>query len=310
MNITLQSLLPWRRPKLDPERSQAVRRTFDETSHYAAWSAYCRAHMARPVGASPSDELPQHGFEILPVLTAAEAATAKATILAHGSMTRASKRDVDYSDVMQFDDCAFLLSILERIFSPAMDARLVAHFHSEYFVYSFAVIRTVPAAIARRSFLWHSDRGPKDFLRLNLFLDATMEHGSTTEFVDRRGSAALERLGYTFGPNSRRVANLEPLARRTGIEVRPVHPDVKAGEALLFEAANVLHRGILPHRGARHVLSMMLIPSPVPWKTVWAVTACSRAAEENRGRWAPDASGLFHMIGIEPPSDGLQAWGP
>lgn len=305
--MDLVSLLPWRWPKLDPERSKATRRAYDDVGNYAAWSAYCRARMTRAVEPRPDGELARHGFEVVSILPPSEAASVKAAILARASKTRASKKDIDYADVVQFDDSSFLLPIFERILSRDIDARLVAHFRSEYFIYSFGMNRTMPARRSRRSFLWHCDRGPQDFLKINLFLDATAEHGGTTEFIDRDESAALERLGYTFGPNKRRVPDLTALARRAGIEAHPVHPDVGAGEALLFEPANVLHRGILPSRGTRHMLSLMFAPSPVPWKAAWAATARTRAAEENLGHWLADAHRLFDMIDVAPPAGGLRA---
>jgi hypothetical protein len=305
--MDLTTLLPWRRPKLDPERGRAARLAYDETGRYAAWSAWCRAQMTRPVGTPPDGGLARLGFQVVPVLSAAQAAALKVEILSHVSTSRASKKDIDYADVLQFDNVSFLLPFFEQILSSEIDARLVAHFRSEYFIYSLSISRTMPAAKSQRSFLWHCDRGPKDFLKINLFLDATADHGSTTEFVNRTDSAALERLGYTFGPNKRRVADLAPLARSAGIAVQPAHPDVKAGEALLFEPANVLHRGILPHRGVRHMLSIMLVPSPIPWRSAWAVTVDSRVAEENLGQWVPDARNLFDMIGVAPPSGGLPA---
>ena len=295
----------WTTARLDPQRARATRLFYDETGGYAAWSEYCRACLSRSVDAPPEDGLARRGFEVVPVLSAFDAAAIKTTILSRTSTSKASKKDIDYADVMQFDDSSFLLPIVEQILSRDMDGRLVSHFRSEYFVYSITVGRTAPARRSRRSFLWHCDRGPRDFLKINLFLDATAEHGSTTGFIDRTASAALEHLGYTFGPNKRRVADLGPLARHAGIEVQPVHPDVKAGEALLFEPANVLHRGILPDRGTRHLLSLMLLPSPVPWRDAWTVTARTRAAETTLGHWLPEADALFDMIGVPRPVGGL-----
>lgn len=306
--MDLASLLPWRRPKLSPERSREARRTYDDCGNYAAWAAYCRTRLERSAGPGPGPggSLGRSGVEIVPVLTAADAADVKAAILRRGCCTQPRKKDIDYADVLRFDECSFLLPMLERLLSPEIDARLVAHFRSEYFIYSFSVSRTMPARQSRRSFLWHCDRGPRDFLKLNLFLDPTTEHGSTTEFINRTDSMALERLGYTFGPNRRRVTDLAPLAARAGIALRLIRPDMKAGAALLFEPSNVLHRGILPSHGIRHMVSLMIAPSPIPWQSGWAATVRNRTAEQNQGRWPPDANRLFDMIGVSPPAGGLQ----
>jgi hypothetical protein len=305
--MDLMSLLPWRWPKLDPQRTLAARRNYDERGGYAAWSAYCRTQMTRPV-AEPAGHIDaDRGFDLVPVMTPPEAGDFRDLLLRRLSKTVRSKEEIDYGEVLRFDDSSFLLPFMERILSSHMDARMIAHFRSEYFIYSYAVMRVMPAARARRAFLWHSDRGPRDFMKINLFLDPTSEHGSTTEFISRSESAALEQLGYTFGPNKRRVSDLSGLARLVGRNIRPVHPDIKAGEALVFEPANVLHRGILPDRGTRHIVSLMLAPSPIHWQEAWKVTAASRAAEENLGAWLPDAHQLFDMIGVPPPAGGLRA---
>jgi hypothetical protein len=281
-------LLPWRGLKLDPARTQAARRAFDETGRYDAWAAHCRAQMARPVP-EPSDALHRAGFEIVRLLSEADAAALKAELVAHTDKNRPPRRDIDYAEVAQLDDVGFLTPWLERMLGGAIDTRIVGHFGSEYFIHSLAFTRTVPARVSRRSFLWHCDRGPRDFLKINLFFDATAEHGATTECFTRESSAAIERIGYTFGPNRWRTADAALLARRADRTALPEHPDMCAGEALLFEPSNVLHRGILPTRGTRHMLSLILLPSPVPWRDAWARAVWTRSAEESAGRFPDDA---------------------
>ncbi len=119
--------------RLDPERTRAARRAYDDTGHFAAWSACCRTRMTRPVDPPPSDILARRGYEIVPVLSIAEAASVRMMIQSLASTTRTSKKDIDYADIVQFDDSSFPLPVVERIRSRDMDARLVSHFRSEYF---------------------------------------------------------------------------------------------------------------------------------------------------------------------------------
>src|SRR5262245_20130222 len=99
----------WTRARLDPRRARTARVLYDETGGYAAWSAYCRASLSRSVDARPEDGLARRGFEVVSVFSAADAAAIKTTILSRASTSGPSKKDIDYADVMQFDDSSFLL---------------------------------------------------------------------------------------------------------------------------------------------------------------------------------------------------------
>lgn len=146
----------------------------------------------------------------------------------------------------------------------ALDQKIAGHFGSEYLVCSYAEHRTPPARKEARSFLWHCDRGPKRFLKVLLYLNDG--HGGNTEFLDRAATAELEHVGYVFGPNRRRLSDLSGIARRHGIPYQPRRWPIQAGQAFLFEPSGVLHRGIVPTIAERRTLSIMLVPSPIPWR--------------------------------------------
>jgi hypothetical protein len=234
-------------------------------------------------------------------LTAAEAAHAKQELAARAETISAAKASIDYADVMRFSDSAFMLPIVEKMLNPAMDGLLTSVFQSEYFVYSLVVNRTMPAKEAKRSFLWHCDRGPKDFLKINMFLDATSEHGGTTEFVDLQNSLAYEKAGYTFGANQRRLEDLSALNRKLGIAPKVIHPQLDAGEAFIFYPSRAMHRGFLPTRGIRHMFSLVLLPSPVPWRAVWAETVKSGYHLNTNAAFPADAFQMFKDIGLAAP---------
>lgn len=292
---------------LDPQRTARARRDFDVERGFDRYAAFCQSRLARPVPAN--DENGEVGIELLPILSEQRAAESLDDIRRTSSGIRPNGKGIDYSEVLAFERPDALLPVLEEVLRGAVEERLLRHFQAEFLVYSLDVVRTLPKSESRRSFLWHCDRGPRRFLKILLYLNGTAEHGGNTEFLDRPTTQGFERLGYVFGPNKRRAADLGPLARKHGMPYRPLSWPVKAGEALLFQPASVLHRGIMPTRGDRYLLSIMLLPSPVPWREAFAALQKTRFCETNAGVWPAHARDLMDLLGIDPAMAQFEAEG-
>jgi hypothetical protein len=293
-------LKPWTWTKLDPVRTRAARNHFDIAGRFDEWHAACRSQFKRKPG-KDGGELATRGVEVVRCLSADEARATKQDLLQKAQTFASAKASIDYADVMRFSDSAFMLPVVEKMLNAEMDAKLTAIYGSEYFVYSLGVNRTMPAKESKRSFLWHCDRGPKDFLKINMFLDATSEHGGTTEFLDLDDSLAFERAGYTFGANDRRVEDLSGISRRLGISPKTIHPQLAAGEAFAFYPARSLHRGFLPTKGTRHMFSIILLPAPVHWREVWERTVKTGYHMTTNGVFPDDAFKMFADIGLPLP---------
>jgi hypothetical protein len=214
------------------------------------------------------------------------------------------KKAIDYADTLAFENTDFLKPVMEKMFNPDIDARITRFFGSEYFVQSVIANRTMPAKESKRSFLWHCDRGPKNFLKINLFLDATSEHGGTTEFLNIAESEKFETAGYTFGANDKRVSDLSPIARKIGAHPHVTHPQLDAGQAFMFLPSRALHRGFLPTKGTRHMLLAIILPSPVHWSKAWDHGSKNNALIHSDGSFADSATDLFQTVGV--PTRGLQ----
>ena len=295
MNLT--ALLPWHWTKLDPKRTQAARAHFDLTGRYDLWQAHCRQQFRRKAP-STSSELASKGVEVVRLLSAAEASDVKVLLLSNSEQFSATKKGIDYADVMRFKDSEFLRPIIEKILNSAIDAKITSVFESEYYVHSLVANRTMPAKVSKRSFLWHCDRGPKNFLKINMFLDATSEHGGTTEFLDLESSEGFEDAGYTFGANARRVADIASVARKFGGSVNVIHPQLDAGEAFMFFPSRSLHRGYLPNRGIRHMLSLVLLPSPIHWTEAWEKTSETGYHLNTLATFPDNAEDLYAELGL------------
>ena len=298
LDLDLSRLLPWRWVKLDPARTVAAQTHFNTKGGYDAWHTYCRQEFKRAAGRDAS-KLKSDGIAVVKCLNAQEAVATKELALAKAEAFASAKKAVNYSDVMKFSNSDFLLPTVTKMLNAEMDNTATDIFGSEYYVHSLMINRTMPSKVSKRSFLWHCDRGPKDFIKINMFLDATSEHGGTTEFLNLQDSAAFEKAGYTFGANARRVADLSGLSRRLKVEPKVIHPQLAAGEAFAFFPARSLHRGFLPTKGIRHMLSIVLLPSPIHWTKAWKATSKTGYHLISSATFPDKASSLFGVLGLE-----------
>jgi hypothetical protein len=302
--MDFSAVLPWRWIKLDPARTKAARTHFDQTGHYDAGHKLCQSKASRHLSRVDST-LASKGMQVVRLLSSDEAAAAKQLLLSKAKDFSAAKKSIDYSDVLSFENTAFLSPVIEKMLNPEVDALVSGIFGSEYYVHSLVSNRTMPSKVSKRSFLWHCDRGPKNFLKINMFLDATSEHGGTTEFVDLTSSKRFEDAGYTFGANARRVSDLSSITRKIGGSAEVTHPQLDAGEAFIFYPSRSLHRGFLPTKGIRHMLSLVLLPSPVPWRTAWDRTVETGYHDKTMATFPANAHQLFNALGVRPPAGGL-----
>ncbi len=297
--MNFSSLMPWTWSKLDPARTRAARHHFDTAGGYDAWHSYCRSQFRRT--SHGVTDIETSGMEILTVLSPQEASQTKQLLLEKSKAFQQKKQAIDYADTLAFEGMDFLLPTVEKMLSPDIDAKITKFFGSEYFVQSLIANRTMPAKKSKRSFLWHCDRGPQNFLKINLFLDPTSEHGGTTEFLDNADSKLFEDAGYTFGANDRRVSDLSAISRKIGANPKVIHPQLDAGQAFMFLPARSLHRGYMPSKGIRHLLLAIILPSPIHWRKAWDKMATDGSLLKADGSFPDNADHLFDLIGAARP---------
>ncbi|MEJ8568196.1 hypothetical protein [Elongatibacter sediminis] len=249
----------------DPRRATRVWRHFDLERGYAEYHARCREWFRRERLPEVPVALEQRGFADLRALQT-ERARAIGRELAAREPERLKKdsRDLEGYPVA---DRAWLRGLLDEILPGAVDAAVSGFFRSEYLVHwvALAVTRPVPEQKSV-SFRWHCDKGPTAHLKLIVYLNDTAEHGGNTEFIDLRDTAAVARRGYLFGWSKTRTADVNRLARLAGRPLDTHVADRAAGEAVLFQPARVLHRGLGPRNGPRLTATLCLLPSPVHWQ--------------------------------------------
>ena len=239
---------------------------FDHYRGYGQWHRFCREHFSREAPIEDATTFAEEGFERIRFLGARDAARLLAHLkLREGVETHVHEIDT-YIQQILVSGQDYLRFTFSRIFNDAVDRRIVGFFGSEYFVQWFSVTRTCPSNVPETSFLWHRDGGPTAHVKIMVYVNASEEHGGGTDFLGCEATERLAAVGYGFPLLEARLPDLTDLALRAGVDYPPPFAALAPGEGFLFRARDVLHRGILPTRGPRYVLSLVVLPSPETWK--------------------------------------------
>ncbi|MGB0671317.1 MAG: hypothetical protein ACPGNT_07455 [Rhodospirillales bacterium] len=171
---------------------------------------------------------------------------------------------VDKADT-RLTDRTFFLEIFARLLGPALEAAILGRLGCEFAPLWWQFLRDDPGAEANYSFFWHCDGGPTSHLKLLTYLTGSEETGASTLYLDRTESDGFRKLGYAFCPMRERLADLSALAKKHSLPFHPQAPDMKAGDTIVFEPMNLLHRGFPPTKSPRYLIQICLIPAPAPW---------------------------------------------
>ncbi len=265
----------------DPQRMQRTLREYDIGRGYERYHTLCRAQLARPVADGGHRLLNARGFDYLDVLEPAAAAALIDSVAASHRLD--GIRQGSKSHFQRLTDIRLLEPLLARLFTAELDAALKHFFQSEYLVHwlTFSVARKT-AQQDLVSFSWHCDKGPTQHLKLIVYLNASSEHGGNTEFIDLDDTRSVGERGYVFGWTKTRTSDVGHLEALAGRPIVTHKKELRAGEGILFQPAQVLHRGLSPLRGDRYALTLNLLPSPMPWRAaLHKDTLSALAADKN-----------------------------
>ena len=238
---------------LGPEYTEIVRRDFDEFKGYGENLKISRSHFRRQDECGPN-QLLEIGFEKLPVFSEADSAE------------MCEKMD---DHLLQWSDKDEILSILETLFTPEIDKRIVSYFESEYLPTTVKFARTA-VNYDDESGRWHCDSGPsKHLILMAYFTPSEPDYNAGTHFLDRATTDRMKEIGYAFCLPEHRVGSddLAALAYHFDIEFKAHCFIIKPGDAIIFDAPNIMHRGAYPKLSPRYAMVVSLIPSPVDWRT-------------------------------------------
>jgi hypothetical protein len=273
-----------------------VYREYDIGRRYGEYHAHCQARFKRELERTPRTALQRRGFEYFTPLDESEAGR-RCRELQENHSSSLIKKDSKHLEGFHITDMAWVEDLLAQVFAGPVDQRIVEYFNSEYLLHwvTFSVTRQAGEQESV-SFRWHCDKGPSAHLKLIVYLNPTEEHGGNTEFIDLDGSEAVARHGYLFGWSKSRSSDIRHLSRIAGRDLTSHASPLQAGQAVLFQPARVLHRGLSPDRGDRLVMTLCILPSPVHWKLALKGGALFDLAIDEK--WHTDAMGILDRINI------------
>lgn len=171
------------------------------------------------------------------------------------------------NDASELDDIPFRISLLEKIIQGEAEQRLYSYFQSEFVPIWMRFYKNMPAEPEQGyAFNWHCDGGPDVHLKFLVYLNPTSASGGNTEFLDSWSTEEFRYTGYVFCPLDKRLKDLTAISDEYGIAYEPFRFDIEAGEAVLFEPFNILHKGIWPTKDPRYLIQICLLPSGKQWK--------------------------------------------
>ena len=161
---------------------------------------------------------------------------------------------------------ARLLAAMESTLDRGLSALLEAYYASHFRVVHCQLYRTEVDGERHYSFRWHRDVEPMAQIHVMIYLTPSGPDDGGTQFLDFAETARLAANGYAFGAFEDRVLSLGGVLPKGDSPPEPERPMVDAGDAVIFAAPRILHRGVAPKHGHRDVLVLNIMPSLVPWR--------------------------------------------
>lgn len=166
----------------------------------------------------------------------------------------------DWSDRRQIAD------ILFKVFNPEMDRRIISYFGSEYTPTKVGFNVHEGDGSLKVSGGWHCDGGPSKHLVIIVYLTPSMGVTGNTIFSDRATTEKLKDAGYICCRISDRAPDIKPVLDELGLPAFDEwHFDLDAGEALVFDAPNLMHKGVPPAAGRRYTMAIAVVPNDKHW---------------------------------------------
>lgn len=290
----LKPLSRFYKRELDPARAAKIYAEYDERRGYSHYSDVCQAALERDVPELPEDSLGVAGFTYLNLIKP-DKAQALIKDIQQGKELSTIKKDANDLMGYRLTDREEIKAVLSSLITPEADSLFLHYFRSEYLVHTVTFTITPKAEEQDSvSFRWHCDKGPRKHLKMIVYLNSSSEHGGNTEFIDLNDTASVAEKGYLFGWSQQRTGDIQRLEEIAGQSLQSHIKSMNQGEAVIFQPASVLHRGISPCQGNRFVITLCLLPSPVPWQEAFANNALTDLAVSEK--WHTHADELLQQF--------------
>ena len=272
---------------------------FEVNKGFALYAKKCALTSKLPTTKPDQQGIHKLGARLVTVFSPAEAKKIKEDFLRVGEKVSVQnfRANLDYGEFYNLYDQPTILPVFKRIFGT-LDQELLTYFNSYYFVYSWNLVETFPATNPpARSFLWHCDKGPLRHLKILLYLNGFDEHQGNTEFISKQNTVDLgKKANYRFRKTDMRLLDIDSVAAQHKIALDKKSWKINAGQAIIFEPAQVLHRGILPSLNSRYLLSCILLPSDKPWPNIFEKMCLNKQGGYHPEVWPQHARDLGALL--------------
>jgi|GEM_PF-1572325 len=263
---------------------------WDDDLGYGDYAETCRAAFTRSPG--QADVFLKNGFERFQLLAPRKIESLLSIIKKAETDPRTFDDRGEGLGVIYLTRPEIVRTVLGTILNATVDQKMTAFFKSEYRVLWFSVQKVASHEAENVSFKWHKDLGPSRHLKLILYLSDTAETGGRTDFIDRTTTQKLRHAGYDFVEVGQRASDLHPFAAQSGIDLT-VHDDpFTAGEAVIFQPPEVLHRGVMPTLAPRYTITLCLAPHTESWMTWLECLPPMIFQDETASAWERDCPWL------------------
>jgi hypothetical protein len=109
--------------------------------------------------------------------------------------------------------------------------------------------------------LWHLDGGITSSLKLFVYLNPVSEHKGNTLMMDKDRTDQLLKANHLPVEQDLRLEDISAELLDLGLDPRPIAFDLKAGDGLLFDPAQLAHKCLLPGAGkSRYAICYVINP--------------------------------------------------
>lgn len=229
---------------------------------------------------APKDRsLNERGVALLPKRIPAALAGRLSEFTTELLRSNEGKPKVDYGgfDEFKIDDAnvtvsvpkqmqSVFLDLLPAIIDAEAEAMVEAYLGSFFRIDHCALYRTRRTNEPLVSFRWHRDVASMGQVHIMLYLTPSGDGRGATEFIPLADTRRMAEIGYSFVNPDQREAELDDVRGLAGPRPEVFRPSLDPGDAVVFGAPRILHRGVQPAEGFRDVLLLVLLPSTVPWR--------------------------------------------
>jgi hypothetical protein len=182
------------------------------------------------------------------------------------SQTFGGENTLRHAQIPAFEKKA-VMQIVHKILSSDLGTKTTGLFESHFSLSRYMLNRVLPTTQPSGSFRWHRDLAPLAQLHIMIYLTDTGENGEggQTEFLNRTATRELENVGYSFPKWTERVNHIDEISGGQLYASEVVRPHLRPGDAIAFQACQVLHKGVAPQKDPRDTLTIILLPSLNPW---------------------------------------------